>query len=336
MYANVCVYDKITKRFNIVKQQFHLKNELNLLPVNEVISSNNPASLINKRKITDYFMPVELNKIINQTITLISPEASLSYLHEKTDENKLSVTNSNTAKNGYAEEEHVCVDFNTNRDMREWFKILIPLTYDDCFRSRGSSSKVDISSKNGELTAQVKKYKQGQFQQLDRHWVDDFIKCVPSLEKIQPILKNWCEYKLLENGSHVDKTSPTIKLCTSNYGSETLSEFIKSLNINRRKILEYAFYGTNENCRPMYLIGVEYVKNSRNKMVVFRIQDIITYLDTQNFRIKNSKSVIALGDNDAITLQRKGGDSGAKSSNQLQFKIIISALFNVKHVLFPL
>jgi len=334
MYANVCVYDKTTKLFNIVKQQFHLKNELNLLPVNEV--SSNPVSLINKRKITDYFMPVELNKIIKQTITLIPPEASISYLHETTpDEKKLSVTNSNTAKNGYAEEEHVCVDFNTNHDMREWFKILIPVTYDTCFRSKGSS-KVDISSKNGELTAQVKKYKQGQFQQLDRHWVDDFIKCVPSLEKIQPILKNWCEYKLLENGSHVDKTSPIIKLCISNYGNEKLSEFIETLNINRRKILEYAFYGTNENCRPTYLIGVEYVKNSRNKMVVFRIQDIIIYLNTQNFRIKNSKSVIALGHNDAITLQRKGGDNGAKSSNQLQFKIIISALFNVEHILFQL
>jgi hypothetical protein len=316
-----------------VKQRFHLKNELNVLRVNEV--SNNPASLINKRKITDYFMPVELNKKIKQTITLIPPEASISYVHEKTDEKKLSVTNSNTAKNGYAEEEHVCVDFNTNHDMREWFKILIPVTYDDCFRTKGNS-KVDISSKNGELTAQVKKYKQGQFQQLDRHWVDDFIKCVPSLEKIQPILKNWCEYKLLENGSHVDKTSPIIKLCTSNYGNETLSEFIETLNINRRKILEYAFYGTNENCRPKYLIGLEYVNSSRNKMVVFRIQDIIMYLDTQIFRIKNSKSVIALGNNDAITLQRKGGDNGAKSSNQLQFKIIISALFNVEHVLFQL
>jgi len=38
--------------------------------------------------------------------------------------------------------------------------------------------------------------------------------------------------------------------------------------------------------------------------------------------------VILLGDNNIISLQRKGGDSGRKSSNQLQIKLILSNLID--------
>jgi len=246
-----------------------------------------------------------------------------------------SLTKSNAAKNGYAEEDLVCLDFNTNLKLRAFFETLIPNTYDTCSRFKGNS-KIDISSENGELTAQVKKYKHAQFQQLDRHWVEDLINHVPELKKIQFMLKGLCEYKLLENGTHVDKTVPIIKLCQSNYCIITLNELVAIFNVNRRKILEYAFYGTNETTRPKYLIGVEYANKIRSKIVIFKISDIISYLDTLKFRIKQSKSVIALGEHDAITLQRKGGDNGLKSANQLQFKIIISSLLNVEHIAFTL
>ena len=57
---------------------------------------------------------------------------------------------------------------------------------------------------------------------------------------------------------------------------------------------------------------------------VYKMNDVIKYLNTQNFKIRKSGTVIELGN--SFTIQRKGGDSGRKSSNQLQFKIIISSL----------
>ena len=52
-----------------------------------------------------------------------------------------------------------------------------------------------------------------------------------------------------------------------------------------------------------------------------------------DFYIKRSKSVIGLGN--ALTIQRKGGDCGNPSSNQIQAKLIFSKL-DVKHMSYSL
>jgi len=88
--------------------------------------------------------------------------------------------------------------------------------------------------------------------------------------------------------------------------------------------LEYAFYGSNLELQPEYLFEVEYENVKRNKIVLFKIKDVIKYLEKLNFRISLRKTRILLGDDGAISLQRKGGDSGKKSSNQLQIKLILS------------
>jgi len=100
------------------------------------------------------------------------------------------------------------------------------------------------------------------------------------------------------------------------------------LNKCKKQILKYAFYGSNLEIQPEYLFGVEYENDKRNKIVVFKIEDVIKYLEKINFKISPRKTVILLGDNNIISLQRKGGDSGRKSSNQLQIKLILSNLID--------
>lgn len=238
---------------------------------------------------------------------------------------RLSKLNSYTAKNGYKEEDLVCHDLNHNHQLQSKINQIIGNTFDICSRISGPN-KTDILSGNTILSVQVKKYKQGQFQQLDRHWVDNLIEFIPELNPIKELLKNMCEYPLLSNGTHVDKSVSITKLCPTSYSNQILDSFTNTLNHHKRKILEYAFYGTDRQFSPDYLIGIEYVNKKRSKLSFFKIESIINYLETQTFTIKKSKTVIALGDHNTITLQRKGGDSGKKSSNQLQFKIIISSL----------
>ena len=80
--------------------------------------------------------------------------------------------------------------------------------------------------------------------------------------------------------------------------------------------------------QPEYLIGVQYENKKRTKIVVFTIKEIISYLEKLNFKISPRKTCILLGNNKTISLQRKGGDCGKKSSNQLQIKIILSNLID--------
>ena len=80
--------------------------------------------------------------------------------------------------------------------------------------------------------------------------------------------------------------------------------------------------------QPKYLFGVEYEDKKRTKIVVFKIQEVISYLENLQFVISPKKTVILLGNDGTISLQRKGGDSKKKSSNQLQIKIILSKLLD--------
>jgi len=138
-------------------------------------------------------------------------------------------------------------------------------------------------------------------------------------------LKNLCEYPLLENKTHIDKSKSIKKICIDNYSKKELLVLIDNLNKYKKEILIYAFLGIDKKYQPEYLICSEYIDNKRIRIIFLKIENIINYLYTLNFKINKSKTVISLGNN-ILTLQRKGGDSGRKSSNQLQIKITISLL----------
>lgn len=262
------------------------------------------------------------NELDENKMLIKSNEMEIEHLKMKS----LSYKNSQTAKNGYKEEELICNDLN-NEIIKKSFITMLGNNYNECKRIRGNH-KCDIQSDNKILSGQVKKYKKGQFQQLDRHWTSNLIENIPELGKYSQILKDLFEYPLLPNGTHVDKSKNIKKLCNSNYSQEILDSLLEVLNKFKKHILEYAFYGSNLEIQPEYLFGVEYIGVKRNKIVVFKIKDVINYLEKLNFRISPRKTVILLGDNGTISLQRKGGDSGKKCSNQLQIKLILSNLIN--------
>ena len=277
---------------------------------------------LKRRKNAEISLKEKNNEIVKLKLLLKEKEKEI-------EDNKvklLSYTNSQTAKNGYKEEELVCKDLN-NKLIKEAFTPMLGDNYNECNRITGNH-KCDIQSDNKILKGQVKKYKKGQFQQLDRHWIPDLIDNIPELNEVSQILKDLFEYPLLPNGTHVDKSKHIKKLCTSNYSQEKLDNLLDLLNKFKRQILEYAFYGVNSEIQPEYLFGVEYENTKRNKIVVFKIEDVIKYLEKLNFKISPRKTVILLGDKSTISLQRKGGDTGKKSSNQLQIKLILSNLID--------
>lgn len=296
-------------------------------PVIEPVSTNVPYDYeqlyINEKnkKETVETILLEKNREIEKLLALLkSKETEVKELKVQV----LSYINSQTAKRGFEEEALLCNDLN-NETIKKSFIPILGDEYDECSKINGNH-KCDIRSNDHKLKAQVKKYKYGQFQQIDRHWVTNMIEKIPQLRDALQILENLVEIPLLPNGTHVDKTKSVKKLCTSNYSQKTLDDFLVLLNRYKRLLLEYAFLGTHSEMRPDFLFGVEYKAEKRTKIVVFKIKEIIDYLDILEFKISPKKTAISLGDGHIFSLQRKGGDGGRKSSNQLQMKFILSGL----------
>ena len=276
----------------------------------------------NRRNELEAKLDQKNNELDELKLLLKSKEIEIEDIKMKS----LSYINSQTAKNGYKEEELVCKDLNSE-PIKQAFMSILGNDYNECNRITGNH-KCDIQSDNKILRGQVKKYKKGQFQQLDRHWTSNLIENIPELDEASQILKDLFEYPLLPNGTHVDKSKNIKKLCNLNYSQEILDNFLDLLNKFKKQILEYAFYGSNLEIQPEYLFGVEYENEKRNKILLFKIQDVIKYLENSNFKISPRETAILLGNNSIISLQRKGGDSGKKSSNQLQIKLILSNLID--------
>ncbi len=247
---------------------------------------------------------------------------------------------SDIAKKGYKEEQLVCDDLNNNEELRKALKPILGDEYDECVKVPGTG-KIDIKSKNGKLLAQVKKSKKNQFQQLARLWIDCFIDNIPELNSVKKIFKEIFEYPLLPNGTHIDKEKSLKKLSITDYSQEELDEFLILLNNNKKKIVEFAFYGDNLKEKPDYLFSIQYVgkksDEKRDHILLFKIKDIIKYLLTLDFVASKKKTVIWLGSKNPFTLQRKGGDNGEKASNNLQIKLTPSKLVNeVEHIKYKL
>lgn len=180
---------------------------------------------------------------------------------------------------------------------------------DNVYVNQDRKSKVDI--KNGEWNFQVKKSKKGQFQQVSRGTVDNLINDLPELEPIKDLLKERCEDK-----------------------KEFRPELLESLNSHKRKIIEHALLGHGE--RPDILCVTEWGKNNnkREKITFFMMDEVIESLMQYDFKLRKSKTVIELGP--SFTFQRKGGDGGRQSANDIQFKIVPSLLEVKDPVVIPL
>jgi len=236
----------------------------------------------------------------------------------------IKVKNSNAAKNGYQEEQKVADDLNRNEKLKHEFKQFIENDDLGIFEKLNNKSKTDISDLK-QTKIQVKKYnKKFCFGQIDRHWVNDIIKEIPNLNKINQYLKDLCELPLKECGKFVDKSKFIKKLNKQNYTEEQLLELLMVLNNNKSEILEFVFLGVNKLDEPKYLCGVEYDNSIRKKIIFYKMIDVIDYLSKFNFKIRKSGTVIELGE--CFTIQRKGGDGGKKSSNQMQFKFVFTSL----------
>ena len=237
----------------------------------------------------------------------------------------LSLTNANAALKGRRNEQQVCDFLNCNPEKR---KSLFPMDFDYC-NTVNDGSKIDIMSKNGLFSAQVKTTN-GTSEQLDRHYFEDMFKHKLKLEDEEynklEIFKTMCEYEVDEKGFVKKNSEIKAKkaMAVENYNQEQLNSMLEILNKHKTKILDFVFLGITPK-KPLYFIG-RYL----NMYYVFLMKDILFHLNKHEFRIKEKGKgkyfVIQLGSHQVMTFQRKGGDGEKKTSNQIATKINISKL----------
>tara|TARA_B100000029_G_scaffold511148_1_gene604377 strand:+ start:218 stop:1039 length:822 start_codon:yes stop_codon:yes gene_type:complete len=235
--------------------------------------------------------------------------------HTKLENNIQNTINSNTAKNGL-DTEYYIKDM-LNDKLKDPFSQYVQTNDIGQFEKLEGTKKTDVTDDNF-CKLQVKRIQAG-FNQVDRHWVDDLIISIPELEPVAFMLKNLCEIPLLENNKFVDKSKGRKNLSTNYYTEEELELLINTLNSCKLKILKYAFLGNEYS--PNYLCGVIINKKNKKKekIIIYKMNDVINHISQDNFEIANRKTVINLGK--CFSMQRKGGDCGRKTGNQIACKL---------------
>jgi len=253
-------------------------------------------------------------------------------LHKKIKDLEQSIISSKTAKNGYKEEDNICNDFNDNQTIRGLVQAFVGFelgTFNKYDGKNKGHGKTDICCTNN-CSFQIKKTKLGQFGQIDRHWLKDIIAFIPDLKPIAFMLEALCEIPLLECNQQIDKSKERVLLSPQNYSCNELTQFVQLLNERqiKRCMLNYVFKGTDPECAPTFLCGVQYDKTgeTREKLTIYRMDDVVNHLMTHDFVINAGQSVVSLAN--ILSFQRKGGDGGKKGANQVQFKLVFSKLDN--------
>ena len=248
-------------------------------------------------------------------------------INDDDDNNEINIiaTNSigsNTAKNGYNEEEYLVKKLNEDIKLQILLeKFTGKKIINNACRIKGNK-KSDICISN--INIQHKKTKKNQFGQIDRHYVDNLIEKIPELNNYKYIFKNLCELPLDPITKLCNKNYSIKKINNINYTENEINNFINIIEKNKKKIINYAFCGYETNFIPELFSISLFKKDEREKIIFWKMNDIIDYLMNSNVIIKKSQTVIEISNN--LTFQRKGGDGGKKEGNNFQFKFIPSNL----------
>jgi|SaaInlStandDraft_1057018.scaffolds.fasta_scaffold04559_2 hypothetical protein len=176
----------------------------------------------------------------------------------------------------------------------------------------GKKSDLVIKDKISTTYVQVKRvsnYKSS-YNQIDKRWVDKYGKLLNIPVDIIKILKKYTgELKITQNKKSLPLTE---------HPKVDINKLILFFEINKEKILKLVIFGNNPKYYPKYyIICIQPKMKGVEKSYIISTQDIFNfYMKKKVFVTK--RGILRIG---SMTIQRKGGDKGAKTAQMLQFKI---------------
>lgn len=236
-----------------------------------------------------------------------------------------------TAKNGFKNEKDIADKFNNwqvDNEAQLWLQIMqynlneIEFVKAVILHNEKSDINVQIMIKLKSAldieNIQVKlvSNKSG-FNQIDKRWVDNYVKLWNIPNNITHLLKLFC-----------GEVKPNIvnkgRLFITDFSIEEQQEFLKFFDNNKVLIVNDILKGRGKFAAEWILVAQKINNNAR--WILKSMNEAINYYFADGKVKISPRGSLKIG---KITMQRKGGDNGRKTANMLQFKIDPSELFNI-------
>jgi len=244
---------------------------------------------------------------------------------------KEQLLGSQTAKNGFLNEDDIVNKFNNwsiDEEAKKWLLImqydLNEIEYVKAVKLSGHKTDVQaqVTIKLKEVidvqNLQVKlvSSKKG-FNQIDKRWTDKYVELWHIPEKITTILKKYTGDIVPDIENPRDKR----RTFANEFSEIEQTKILEWLNKNKTLIVSDILKGRGQFSAEWMLVAQKTEKNSR--WVLKPMNFCLNYFGNGEIEI-SKRGTFKIG---KITMQRKGGDGGRKTANMLQFKIDPTELF---------
>jgi hypothetical protein len=241
---------------------------------------------------------------------------------------------SQTARNGFANENQIAIKFNNWQDdneAKEWLKImgynLSDIEKVIAIKLHGFKTDVQvkitiflkeaISAEN--LSIKLVSNLTG-FNQIDKRWVDKYSELWNMSEEIITILK----YFVGEVRSERKDLRDLRRMFFSEMTEKEQDVIMRFFNENKILIVSDLLRGRGDFSAGWMLVAQKLTDESR--WTLKNINEVMNYFGNGEIRFTKDGN-LKIG---KIGMQRKGGDNGRKTVQMLQFKINPAELFNLK------
>lgn len=245
--------------------------------------------------------------------------------------NKEQIKGSETAKNGFINEDDIVDKFNNwkaDLDAQKWLSImqydLKQIEYVKAIKLSGF--KTDVQA---QVTIKLKETIDAQnlqvklvsnlkgFNQIDKRWVDKYVEMWNIPTEITLIIKRYCG----EIEPKISNPKDKRRMFANEFSDKEQAELIDWLNNNKTLIVSDIMKGRGQFSAEWMLVAQKTKINSR--WILRPMNFCLNYFGNGEIEI-TKRGNFKIG---KITMQRKGGDGGRLTANMLQFKINPAELF---------
>lgn len=245
---------------------------------------------------------------------------------------KEQLLGSQTAKNGFLNEDDIVTKFNNwefDEDAQKWLLImqyeLNQIEYVKALKLSGFKTDVQV-----QVTIKLKEAIDAQnlqvklvsntrgFNQIDKRWVDKYIEMWNIPQNIASILKRYTG----EVEPSVANSKDKRRMFFHEFTIEEQSNVLKWLKENKSLIVSDILKGRGQFSAEWMLVAQKLKQNSR--WILKPMNFCLNHFGNGELEV-TKRGNFKIG---RITMQRKGGDGGRKTANMLQFKINPAELFD--------
>lgn len=248
--------------------------------------------------------------------------------------NKEQLLGSQTAKNGFLNEDDIVNKFNawnTDEDAKKWLLImqyeLSSIEYVKAVKLSGYKTDVQV-----QVTIKLKEAIDVQnlqvklvsnlrgFNQIDKRWVDKYVEMWDMPSPIVSIIKKYTG----EIAPSIAKPRDKRRMFADEFSETEQTQILSWLNKNKSLIVSDILKGRGQFSAEWMLVAQKTKTNSR--WILKPMNFCLNHFGNDEIEI-TTRGNFKIG---RITMQRKGGDGGRNTANMLQFKINPAELFEIK------